>query len=300
MWLILLLYALFASVFTAAKIGLEHAEPLFTVGFRMLLASFLLLAYYKWRYSHIRVPRHCYRQLFGLGIFNIYLTNALEFWGLQYLSSSKACFLYSLSPFLAAFLSFCLLGERLSLKKSLGLLVGFTGFFPLLYEKAQGELLQFAFISSAELALIGAASATVYGWILMRQLVEKGLSPILLNGFSMLLGGLLALGHSLLVESWKPIPLYGDWKIFSVSCLWMIFSSSLVCYNLYGYLLKRYTVTFMSFAGFITPFFVSIFGKIFLQESLERHFFLSAAMVFAGLALFYWEELQKEGMHRRS
>ena len=42
---VILLYALFASVFTIAKTGLEFTQPLFFVGSRMMLAGVGLLAY---------------------------------------------------------------------------------------------------------------------------------------------------------------------------------------------------------------------------------------------------------------
>jgi drug/metabolite transporter (DMT)-like permease len=45
MLFVLLLYALFASVFTISKTGLMYTEPLFFVGIRMLFAGILLLAY---------------------------------------------------------------------------------------------------------------------------------------------------------------------------------------------------------------------------------------------------------------
>jgi len=45
MYLVVLLYALFASVFTVSKTGLQYTQPLFLVGSRMVLAGVLLLVY---------------------------------------------------------------------------------------------------------------------------------------------------------------------------------------------------------------------------------------------------------------
>lgn len=302
MHLIFLLYALFGSIFTAAKIGLEHAEPFFMVGSRMLAAGVLLLAYlllFK-REVFVGLGKHA-GKLVALGFFNIYLTNGLEFWGMKQLTSSKTSFIYSLSPFFAALLSFLILGERLSKKKWLGLVTGFIGFIPILWHDTahEGGLAAWGFLSWAELAVMGAALATVYGWIVMRQLVTEGMEPILANAASMIAGGVMALLHSGLQETWQPVPVFGSWSVFCESTVWMIVVSSLICYNLYGYLLRRYTVTLMSFGGFTTPFFVAIFSWFVLGETLSWSFYLSAMIVLAGLSLFYWEELQKEGITKQ-
>ena len=300
MHLIFLLYALFGSVFTAGKIGLEHTEPFFLVGSRMLMASVVILIYLLiFDRKVIAVPKASYLKLFLLGAFNIYLTNGFEFWGMQYISSAKTCFIYSLSPFFAAIMSFLVFGEKLSKKKSVGLVLGFIGFIPILWDSGAGEagLEFFAFISLAEFSVMLAALTTVYGWVLMRQLIMEGIPPLVCNLYSMFIGGFLSLAHSLVFETWNPVPITGSTSAFLESTLWMMIVSSLICYNLYGYLLKQYSVTFMSFAGFTTPFFVALFSWFMLGETLNASFYASALIVLLGLCLFYQEELKKDGVH---
>lgn len=299
MYLVILLYSLFASVFTAAKLGLEHAQPFFLVGSRMTCAGLILMSWVFFRNrSQFGLAGNNWIKLLLLGLFNIYLTNGLEFWGMQYLTSSKTSFIYSLSPFLAALFSYFCFKEILSKKKWLGLFFGFAGFIPILLGQSSEELKlwEFGFISLAEASVMGAAASTVYGWIIMRQLVDKGLSPLTANGVSMTIGGILALCHSLATESWSPIPVFGEISQFWKSTAWMIVASSLICYNLYGYLLRKYTVTFMSFSGFMTPFITAFFGWIVIGETISMNFIISAFIVFFGLLLFYQEELKKEGI----
>ena len=103
MYLVFLLYALFASVFTISKTGLQYAEPFFFVGSRMALAGAILLAYqFFMKRDQFLLRKEHLAKFLGLAFFNIYVTNVLEFWGLQYLTSFKTCFIYSLSPFVSA------------------------------------------------------------------------------------------------------------------------------------------------------------------------------------------------------
>lgn len=295
MFLVVLLYALFASVFTIGKTGLEYSQPLFFVGTRMLAAGTIMLLYqYFFKPSEFFLKKeHCWR-VFRLALFSIYVTNVFEFWGLKYLTSFKTCFIYSLSPFASAVLSYWMFGEKLTSKKWLGLFIGCVGFLPILINETSAEELtgHLGFLSWAEIAVIVAAFSSVYGWVLLKQLVdENGYSPFMVNGSSMLVGGLIALLHSLIAEKWDPIPVT-QVRPFLDCMLLLILISNLICYNLYGYLLKRYSVTFISFAGFFTPLFTALFGWLYLGEVVTWPFYISAAIVFVGLCLFNQEELQ--------
>jgi len=295
MFYVVLLYALFASVFTASKQALEYAPPFFLVGARMMLAAIFMLGFSAFiQKKPISIKAGSWKKLFGLALFNIYLTNVFEFWGLQYLTSFKTCFIYSLSPFLSALLSYFIFSEAMTRKKWTGLIVGFLGFIPILLSKTSQEELagDFLIFSWAELAVIGAAVASVYGWILLKQLInDDGYSPVAANGLSMLIGGSLALGHSFLSEQWNPTPIHGPLLPFLECTIFLIIVSNCIAYNLYGYLLKRFSATFMSFAGLTTPLFSALFGWVFHSEIPTVSFYISFFIVFSGLYLFYQEEL---------
>jgi len=299
MALVFLLYALFASVFTISKMSLQYAQPFFFVGTRMLFAGVLMLIYQFFRdRANFLFLKKDFIYFLALGFFSIYLTNVLEFWGLKYLTSFKTCFIYSLSPFVSALLSYFLLAEKMNRNKWLGLLVGFSGFIPILLTSTQDEEQagHLMMLSWAEIAVVIAAISSVYGWILLKQLVaDKNYTPFMANGVSMIIGGSLALFHSSLVETWNPLPV-NEAIPFMECALLLIIVSNLICYNLYGSLLRKYSPTFMSFAGFTTPFFTALFGWFYLEEVVSLPFFISATIVLSGLFIFYLEELKKPYM----
>jgi drug/metabolite transporter (DMT)-like permease len=295
MFFVILLFALFASVFTVSKVGLEYTQPFFLIGFRMFIAGILLLSYEFYRNGFPKkINWQSFSRILRLAFFNIYITNVLEFWGLKYLTSFKTCFIYSLSPFISALFSYLIFTERMSPRKWIGLCVGFLGILPMLLNETTLEMDagHFFFFSWAELAVIAAATTSVYGWILLRQLVnEDGYSAVFSNGASMLVGGSMALSHSALVETWDPVPVT-EFLPFILCAGWLLLVSNLICYNLYGWLLKRFSATFLSFAGFTTSLFSALFGHTFLGEELTWAFFTSSAIILGGLFIFYQEELK--------
>ena len=307
-FLVILMYATWSSVFSLAKIALEHSPPLFLTATRMLLASVLLLGYLAlFKRSSFKISGKQFGLLILLGLFSIYLTNALEFWSLQHLTAAKTCFFYSLSPFFAALFSYLHFGEKMNGRKWLGVTIGFIGFIPVLaMQKGASELLtSFYFISWPELAMVAASLCTAYGWILLRLVVNPTsaqstpLSPLMANGTSMLLGGLLALFHSMYSEAWNPTPVAASGFLpFAQGILIMTFISNILCYNLYGYLLKRFTATFLSFMGLLSPIFASLNSWIFLGEEPSFIIFLGTGVVSIGLWMIYSAEL-KQGYIRR-
>jgi drug/metabolite transporter (DMT)-like permease len=288
-----LTFALWSTSFPFAKGTLGVTTPLFLTGTRMVVAGLLLLGYLAlFKRSQLRIERRHWLPLGLLSLCAIYLTNVLEYWGLQYLTSAKACLIYSLTPYITALLSYLQLREKVSLRKAMGLGIGCLGFIPVVMsqsgtEQMAGSLLCFSW---PELALVGAVVASVYGWIVLRKLgTELNMSPLMSNGTSMLLGGLVALVHSACVDPWIPV---SNWGTFAVGTASLIILSNLLCFNLYGWLLKRFTATFLSFVGLSTPLFAGLFGFLFLQETISWHLFVSVAVFSLGLWIVYREELR--------
>ncbi|MBJ7450176.1 MAG: DMT family transporter [Parachlamydiales bacterium] len=294
MSLVFLTYAIWSSCFTIGKATLAVSAPLFLTGTRMIVAAAILIAYVIiFNPKSLKLNKRQWLFIGLLGIFSIFIANALEFWGLQFLTAGKTCLIYSLTPFISAVLSYFQFGEKITYRKWIGLLIGFTSFIPIaLEEKGLASLRneQWSLVSMPELALVGAAIAAAYGWILLKKLGgEEAVSPITANGFSMLFGGILALLASGYFESWNPIPV-SDSKIFLQGVFLNILVSNILCYNLYGFLLKKFSATFISFAGLTTPLFAALFGWAYLGEKIGLFFYIAIAIIGAGLFVVYMEE----------
>ncbi len=298
MILVILLYALFAAIFTLSKNALSFTEPFFFIGSRMLFAGLLLLAYQLfWQRKPFRLNLAQFKTYLLFGLMASYLTNIAEIWATQFILSSKVCLLYSLSPFLSSLIAYLVLKERLSKQKWLGLCIGFIGLLPITLTQTSSEIAsgQFLLFSYPELAMLLAVIFSVYGWVLLKKIMtEFNHSPIMANSFGMILGGILALLHSYIAgESWDPIPV-SNTMAFLENALAVCLISNIICYNLYGYLLKRFSATFMSFSGLVTPIFASLFGWIFLGETISWHYIAAIILFSLGLLIFYQAELKQD------
>jgi len=279
--------------------------PFLFIGLRMIFGGSLLIAYYRFIAGHkVAIRIADYSLFLRIIVFHIFCAYTLEFWALEYVASAKACLLYNLSPFITALFSYFLFAEKLSYRQLCGLVVGFLGFIPILLAQTPLESLSWhvGFISCYELALIGSVVSSAYGWMIMKDLINKGYSFIMINGIGMVGGGILAFILSLYKEG---LPMMKDVAVTNETLviyygtfgerlimlgaysLALIIIANIICYNLYGYLLSRYSATFLSFAGFMTPLFAALLGWLFLGEQVTWHFFATISLVIMGLYLFH-------------
>ena len=288
-------------MFTISKWGLAYTEPIFFVAVRMILAGLLLGGYLLVREYYLTQKPSWFKYdslknfwsdwgLFAqIVVFHIYLTYICDLCALKSLTSIESAFIYNISPFIAALFSYLWFGEVMTSKKWLGLVLGFGSLLPEFYQTGIASMVA---LSVPRLITLVAVISSAYGWIVLRALVKKGYSPIFINGFGMFVGGFIALITSWLTEPWSPSPVT-EWIPFIQATILIIVVANILFYNLYGYLLNSYTATFLSFAGFMCPFFAAFLGRIFLGETLSWNLILSFIIVCIGLALFYHEELRQ-------
>lgn len=296
MFLVMLLYIVCASTFTISKAALAYVHPIFFCAIRLLLAGALVLGYHEWAtHQKIAIKKKDVLLFLGVMIFQSFISYVADLWALQFMSSIAAAFIYNLSPFISAIFSYFQFHERFTIKKTIGLIIGFAAMIPVFMAEnpAESALKIVSFFSVPELVMLIAVAAAAYGWILLRELVKnRGYAIAQVNGMSMLGGGALSLLASFLTEPWHPVPVVA-WQPFILYTLLMVLIAHIIYFNLYGYLLHYYTATFLSFAGFTCPLWAALFGWLFLGEAIAWQFFVAALAILVGLYLFYQEELRQ-------
>lgn len=318
MLFVILLYALYAISFTFGKAILGFIQPVFFIGVRMLLSGLLLLIYQyffnrkQWRF--LLKDWFWYLQIM---FFQVYFSYVGEFIALsQGVSSGKDSFFFTLlSPFFTAFFSYLFLSERITTKKWVGLGIGLVGFLPLLLTQpiTSEEIGSWWRISSGELLLIGAVLSAAYSWVIVKRLVDTdSYSPIMINGIGMLGGGLMALIHSFYTEKTPYFTFIvpsndslgqlllnymsnesAAFILFSLYFGLLVLITNLIFNNAYGFLLRRYSATFLSLAGVTTPLFTALWGWLLLSEKVGWSFGVSLVLTSIGLYIFYQEELRQ-------
>ena len=294
MLIVLLGFALLASAITANKLLLVSLPPLMLVGIRMLGAGIILL----WITHKRGVSRFPFFindliPLIFIMLFTTFIPSWCKAYALKLLPSWKAAFIGSLDPFVTALYSYMLWSERLSFNKCIGILLGFLGSLLICFPSTF-EWNQFIAVATPELVAFTAVAIGRYGWIMAQRLLKAHrYNPAELNGIIMTGSGLVALPLSWQIESsaWQ-ISFFTEPSILAMIAYTTIIGN-VIAYTMYAHNLKRYSVNFVSLAGFSTPLFVSFYGWLILKEQLTGMFFIATVLTFIGVILFYADEISK-------
>jgi drug/metabolite transporter (DMT)-like permease len=301
MLIVFLFYAIFSSTYTIGKAALSYSQPIFFIGMRFAIGGLLTLLYLYFfdRKSFTLWPKINRWAFAQVAIIQIFFAYTLEYWAMNHTASSKVALFFTMTPFYTVIFSHFMLGEKMTRKKMLGLLIGFIGMLVLMvFNSPAAEVATglFSGISVVEIALFISVIAYAYGWVVKRSMVTTdNMSPLAVNGITTFYGGILTLIVSPFIDTWNPGPV-SQVGPFIPLMIAMIVIGNLFGFNVYTWLLKRYSATFVSFAGFTESLFAVLYGWFFLGEQIGSIFFVSFAIITVGLYIFYQEELRQSSI----
>lgn len=136
--------ALWGTSFPAIKIGLAFADPFVLVFLRMLLAT-VLIVMISYATNNLSVTLAKERLVWYLGLLNGF-AYLIQYVGMGYSAASKSSLLVNLSVVWVAVLSWLILKESFSKKKTMGIFSGLVGIFLIttnlnLHELTQGSIM---------------------------------------------------------------------------------------------------------------------------------------------------------------
>jgi drug/metabolite transporter (DMT)-like permease len=273
--LYVLLVVIWSSTWVAIKIGLEDAPALLGAGVRFALAGVLLLGYAAIR----RRPLSTDRLLaLILGLLPFAFCYGLVYWGEQYIPSGLTAVLFGVMPLYTAILAAALLrDEPLRARTLLGVALALAGL-----SLAFAESLE---LGSEEKAALGAAAVVLsplgaaLGNIAIKRRAQR-LDAIVLNGWAMLVGGVLLLAVSAVSEDWGEA-VWGAKAVGSI--LYLAVVGSAVAFVTLTILLREMSAQASSFIALMIPFGALIFGAVLYDESITARAIAGAALVVAGL-----------------
>lgn len=194
-WVLVGLTLVWGCNWTAMKLAIADVTP-FT--FRTLclgLGSGVLFAFLRASRQPLAIPRDQWKRLALLAFFNITCWNLLVVYGLSMMPSGRAAILAYTMPAWAIPLSILLLGERLTARKLLGLVLGMSGMALLVWDefhRIQGAPL-------GALLVLGAAFTWAIGTILQKKYPVR--APLAgYTAWLMLIGGVPIYLGALLFE----------------------------------------------------------------------------------------------------
>ena len=206
-WLLAALTLAWGFNWTAMKVALAEVPPWTFRTLCLGLGSGVLFAVLRAGGHRLAVPKGQWGRLWVLALFNITFWNVLVAFGMTMIPSGRAAILAYTMPVWAVPLSIWVLGERLTSRKLLGLVLGMAGLALLV-----GDV----FASPGTLLVLGAAISWAIGTVLQKR-YPMAMPNGAYTAWIMLLGGVPIFAGALLFEDLGALRGIGLWPALGVA-----------------------------------------------------------------------------------
>ena len=274
---------LWASASSAGKIGLQSAEGLVLFVVRFLLAGILLLGYATIMQRDRFPEKKEWLHLTIFGAFNTTIYLGLFIISLEEVTAGITSIALALNPLLISAMTALWLKRPVSKIEWTSILIGIVG-----VTIASYPLLKNSYASVTGLILLATCMVAYSFGSVYYATVSWKLSRTAINGWQVLIGGILLVPFALIFHS-KPNQF--DTR-FWFSIAWLVVPVSIGAVQLWLYLLKSDAVK-ASLWLFLCPIFGLIFASILLDEPITIFTVVGTVLVLLALMLGQRESLKK-------
>jgi drug/metabolite transporter (DMT)-like permease len=272
---------IWGTTYLGIRICLETMPPFLMGGLRWTLAGMLLCTVLIVRGERMPAPS-TWTALVVMGFLFIFLGNGGVVWAEQWVPSGLAAVVLATSPFWMVGVEALLPGsESLTLGRTFGLLVGFSGIvwlvWPSLVAGGGFDRSFAAGVVSLQIACAGWAMGTSYS----RRHVVKA-NPLGVAALEMIFGGLMLIVIGVIRDEW---PAFHFSQRSLIAFLYLTGFAAIGGFTAYLHALKHLPVSTVSLYAYVNPIIAVILGVLILNEPIDLRTAASAAVVLAGVAI---------------
>ena len=275
---------IWGTTYLGIRIALETIPPLIMGAVRWIVAGGLLIVVL-WLRGERMPDRREWPALTLLGILLLGFGNGGVVWAEQTVPSGLTAVLVATSPFwMVAIDAMMAGGEPLTVRRTLGLIVGFCGIVLLVWPEIRVREGGRAFLGgviAAQIACLGWAVGSSYARKRGRG-HAKDENVLVTAAFEMLFGGLVLLIVSFAVSETRRL-------VFTPrsagALLYLTFVGAIGGFSAYAYALKHLPVATVSLYAYVNPIIAVVLGTLVLREPFSVRMAIAAAIVLTGMML---------------
>ena len=284
--MIIALGFVWGGTFMVQAMALETAPPLWVAAGRITFAAVITGAVWIARGARMfTTAQRDWPALVAASVLSAAAPFMLLAWGQQYVTSSfTGVSMAAVALFVLPLAHFLLPGERLTVRRAIGFLIGFAGILVLMGPET--------FVSTGagmepfgRLACLGAAACYAVSSVLLRRLPP--LDPVGISAATLLIGSAVVVPLALASHGLPADP--GPRGLALIALLGLLPTAAA---NLLRIIVARTAgPVFMSLTNYQVPLWSVSLGVIFLGEPLKLSLLLATALILVGVALTQWGAL---------
>ena len=274
--------AIWGGTFVAGKIVVSVFSPLMGSLVRYIVAcAALLVAAFALEKGLPRLTRQQWMATFVLGLLGVFAYNLFFMAALERLPASRAALIIALNPVITIAISSFALGERLSRRRWLGVVIALLGVF-IVITRGHFESLGAMGIGPGELSMLAAVTSWALYTIIGRK-VLTGLTPLAATNYAALWGTLLlfivATPHLGEVHASQ-----FDGRMIA-SVLYLGVGGTALAFVWYYMSIKRFGASVASIFNNLVPVFGVAIGVLVLGEPLLPSMLIGGAIAICGVMM---------------
>lgn len=280
-WAMLLLLSLvWGGSFFFIEVAVTELPTLTIVFCRVLLAAIALWGLILLTGRPVPRMAKVWGAFLAMGLLNNVIPFALIVWGQKSIASGLASILNASTPLFTILVAGLLLSdERLSLRKGIGVVIGFAGVVIMIGGDAllgigQGIL--------AQLAVLGAALSYAFAGVFGRRFKALGVEPVMTAAGQVSASSVMLLPMVWLFDAPQSLSLPSMGAIWALVALALV--STAFAYILYFQILERAGATNLLLVTFLIPVSAILLGALALDERLAPVHFVGMGLIGCGLA----------------
>jgi drug/metabolite transporter (DMT)-like permease len=269
------------TTYLATRIAIDSYPPLLMAGTRHVAAGLILAAAVKSRGVDLP-PRESWPAHALLGALMIGAGNGFLVWAQQVVPSGVAAIMISVIPFWMVGVEMAMPGgERLHLRRLIGLLIGFGGIVLL-----TSASLDLAGVDSRQFLYgVVALQCSCLGWAIGSSYAKRHArheNVLAATSLQMFFGGALLVLLGTVFGEWPDVQFT---LRSSLAVLYLLIVGSFVGYVSYAYALKYLPVSLVSLYAYVNPVIAVILGALLLNEPFTARMAVAIGVIFAAMLI---------------
>ncbi len=279
-YLVVLIQILIAGgTHIVAKVVLRDVDAVTLTFVRSLISTVGLGMFLLVTRSSVKIERRDWLRLALLGLLGLPINQFFYLYGMKFSTAANGALLYATTPVFILVLSHFVLNERVTPKKSLGILVAFVGVAIVIFERGVDFSSEYTFGNLMILiAVVAWALFTIFGKpMILKYGAMRTTSLALILGTLIFfpVGATMSLGYPyarLTAAHWAGI-------------LYLGVGTSIVGYILWYYALGRIEASKLAVFANGQPIVATLLSVVFLNSSITGSFVLGGIITIAGVLL---------------
>jgi drug/metabolite transporter (DMT)-like permease len=279
-YLLLFLPPLFwSSNFIIGKMLVDKVAPWTLNTGRFTVSALILLPALLYRKEW--PPRQAWLPLVLMSLTGVSAFNAVLYIGLRYTSAINATLVNATTPVTTACIAWLVIGERITRRRVLGILLSFAGIGWIVSHGSLDTLLSLNF-NLGDVIVFFATSLWGF-YMVMAKPMMRYLSPLALTSITTIIGALFLLPVSALELHAHPTDLWQN-KII-LAFLYLGIFPSFLSFLMWNRSIRTFGPGRASLAYNMLPLFAVILAEIFLDETLRGYQIVGGIAIIAGVLI---------------